>query len=92
MVHTLASDDQYRGSSRGHEDRSSLCNYRFGRARATRGHGRAALSRVSGHLRTMIEAIAVSKLRRMEREHELSGVRRNRSNDGGPRKSRPAER
>ena len=78
MVHTLTSDDRYRALSRGNENQSSPGGYRFGRVRGTRGHGRAALSRVSSYLKTMIAAIANSKLRRMERELELSGIRRDR--------------
>jgi hypothetical protein len=90
MVDYLTSDDGYR--SRGNENRSPLGGYRFGRAGGTHGHGRAALSRVSGYLKTMIEAIANSKLRRMERELELRGINRDRANDGWTRKSQPTER
>ena len=92
MVRTLTSDDQYRGSSRGHENRSSLGGYRFGRARGTHGHGRAALSRVSGYLKTVIEAVANSKLRRMERELELRGIHRDRAYENWMRQAPPAER
>jgi hypothetical protein len=92
MVHTLISDDQYRGSSRGQENRPSLGGYRFGRARGTYGHGRAALSRVGGYLKTMIEAIANSKLRRMERELELRGIHRDRVHESWMRQAPPAER
>jgi len=74
MVHTLTSADRDRGLSRGNENHSSLAGYRFGRARGMHGHGRAALSRVSNYLKTMIEAIANSKLRRMQRELELRGI------------------
>ena len=81
MVHILASDDRYRRPSHGNENRSSLAGYRFGRARGSHGHGRAALSRVGGYLKTMIEAIANSKLRRMERELELRGISCDRAND-----------
>jgi hypothetical protein len=92
MVHTLTSDDQHRGSSRGHEDRSSLGGYRFGRVRGTHRHGRAALNRLSGYLKTMIEAVANSKLRRMERELELRGIHRDRVHEGWMRQAPPAER
>jgi hypothetical protein len=84
MAYDLISDDGHRGPSRGNENRSSLSSYRFGRARGVHGHGRAALSR-AGYLKTVIEAIANSKLRRMERELELRGIRRDRANDGWKR-------
>jgi hypothetical protein len=89
MVHYLTSDDRCRGLSDGNENRSSRSGYRFGRARGSHGHGRAALNRVSGYLKTVIEAIANSKLRRMERELELRGIHRDRSNDSWTRKSQP---
>jgi hypothetical protein len=92
MAHDFTSDDGYRGLSGGKESRSSLSGYRFGRARGTHGHGRAASSRVSGYLKTMIEAIANAKLRRMERELELQGIYRDRATDSWTPKSQPAER
>jgi len=93
MAHYLTSDDRSRGLSCGSENRSSLSGYRFGRARGAHGHGRAALSRVSGYLKSLIEAIANSKLRRMERELELRGIYRDRANDSWlTHKSQPAER
>jgi hypothetical protein len=94
MSHFLASDDKYRDSIYDEDDRLHRINkrnspgdYRFGRI-----HGRAASSRIGGCLKSMIEVIANSKLRRMERELELHGVRRDRLN-GRPvaLKSRPAE-
>jgi hypothetical protein len=75
MAHYLTSDDKYRGLPYGDEDRSSLGGYQFGRTHGKRVRGRAALSRVNGYLKAMIEAIANSKLRRMERELELRGIR-----------------
>ena len=58
-------------------------DYRFGRVnrKRLRVHARTALRRVNGYLQTMIEAIANSKLRRMERELELRGIRFDRSNN-----------
>ncbi len=70
-------------------------DYRFGRTHGTRVrvHARTALRRVNGYLKNMIEAIANAKLRRMERELELRGIRYDRPNDSWEtRKSRPAER
>ena len=58
-----------------------------------RVHARGALGRVNGYFRSMIEAIANAKLRRMERELELRGIRFDRSNESwAARKSRPTER
>jgi hypothetical protein len=51
--------------------------YRSGRTpgRSAGLHSRSALRRVSFYLRSTIEAIANAKLRRMERELELRGIR-----------------
>jgi hypothetical protein len=81
MVDFLASDDKYRGSFRGDDGRSDPSVYQFARASSARGRGRAALNRVNGYFKTMIEAIASAKLRRMERELELLGIRFDRAND-----------
>jgi hypothetical protein len=88
MTHYLTSDDKYRGLSHGDEHRY-FGGYRFGRTRGKRVRGRTALSRVNGYLKAMIEAIADSKLRRMERELELRGIRYHRSDDGRICKSQP---
>jgi hypothetical protein len=40
-----------------------------------RARARIALSRVNGYLKNMIEAIANAKVRRMQRELELRGIR-----------------
>jgi hypothetical protein len=54
----------------------SLGDYRFGRThgKRVRVHARSALRRVNGYLKNMIEALANSKMRRMEREFELRGI------------------
>ena len=53
-----------------------------GRAGNAQASTRAALfSRVNGFFKNMIEAIANSKLRRMERELELRGIRYDREKD-----------
>ena len=82
MAHFLVSDDQYRdliyqddrsrrfGPSK--SIRRSLGDYRFGRTHGKPARG--SLGRVNGYFKRMIEAIANSKLRRMERELELRGV------------------
>lgn len=79
MAHFLVSDDQYRDLIYDNDRRShrvgpgqSLGDYRFGRARCKSAHG--PLHRISGYFRNMIEAVANSKLRRMERELELRGI------------------
>jgi hypothetical protein len=78
MAHFLVSDDRFRDRIYGDDRRSyrlnprqALGEYRFGRSKAAHG----PLTRVNGTFRRMVEAIANSKLRRMERELELRGVR-----------------
>ena len=58
-------------------------DYRFGRMRGKRlgVRARTALRRVNGYLKNMIEAIANAKLRRMQRELELRGIRFGRRNE-----------
>ncbi len=102
MSHFLNSDDKYRDLLYGDDYRSYLMarskspdGYKFGRiqGRRVRVHARSALRRVNGYFRSMIEAIANSKLRRMERELELRGIRFDRSNESWVAgKSRPTER
>jgi hypothetical protein len=82
MAHFLVSDDQYRDliyqDDRSHRFgpsksmRRSPGDYRFGRAHGKPARG--SLGRVNGYFKRVIEAIANSKLRRMERELELRGV------------------
>src|SRR5258708_12041774 len=57
--------------------------YRFGRTPGRRAgvHSRSALRRVGFYFRSTIEAIANAKLRRMERELELRGIRPGRWRD-----------
>jgi hypothetical protein len=83
MAHFLVSDDRYRDliydDDRSHRISSSKSmrkspgDYRFGRAHGKPARG--SQSRVNGYFKRMIEAIANSKLRRMERELELRGIR-----------------
>jgi hypothetical protein len=91
MTHHLTGDDRWRGLPRSRENRPSAGGYRFGRVRGSHGRGRAALSRVGGYLKTMIEAIADSKLRRMQRELELRGIYHDPALDSWMRKSQPTE-
>ena len=76
MSHFLA-DEKYRDLIYDDDYRSYLMaqrnapgGYRFGRTQAKRVRVRArtALRRFNGYFKTMIEAIANSKLRRMQRE------------------------
>jgi hypothetical protein len=99
MAHFLTSDEKYRDLIHDDDYRSyrggSPGGYRFGRTqrKRVRVHARAAFRRVNGYLKNMIEAIANSKLRRMERELELRGIRYDRpSASWAARKHRPAER
>ena len=87
MSHYLTNDDRYRDLLYGDDYREYLVarsksadDYRFGRTRGKRARVRArtALRRVTGYFSTMIEAIAHSKLRHMEHELELRGMRRDR--------------
>ena len=89
----LTYDEAYRWYLTTRSDPPS--DHRFGRThgKRVRVHARTALRRVNGYLKNMIEAIANAKLRRMERELELRGIRYDRPNDSWEtRKSRPAER
>ena len=103
MAHLLAGDDDknrdltydeaYRWYLITRTDPTS--DYRFGRTQGKRLRVRArtALRRVNGYLQTMIEAIADSKLRRMQRELELRGIRHDQPNSSWKTlKPRPAER
>jgi hypothetical protein len=101
MSYFLTGDEKDRDLIYGDDYRSYLLarshsstRYRFGRIRRKRIrlHARVALSRVNGYFQNMIEAIADAKLRRMERELELRGIRYDRPNDSrAVRESQPAE-
>jgi hypothetical protein len=102
MSHYLTNDDKLRDLLYGDDYREYLMarsrsadGYRFGRTPGKRAriHARSALRHVSGYFSSMIEAIANSKLRRMERELELRGIRFDRaSKNWVTGKSRPAGR
>jgi hypothetical protein len=48
--------------------------YRFGRNARRPGGGRAALNRINGYLKRLIDQIADAKMRGMLRELELRGI------------------
>ena len=101
MAHLLSGDDKNRDLTYDDAYRSYLITrsdspseYRFGRThgKRLRVRARTALRRVNGYLQTMIEAIANSKLRRMERDLELRGIRFKRRNESREtRASQPAD-
>lgn len=67
--------------------------YRFGSTQQKSGGARVALARVHGYLKKMIEAIAHSKLKRMQRELALRGIRYDRASESWiTRRSQPRER
>jgi hypothetical protein len=77
MAHLLVSDEKYRDLIDGHDGPSrcpkSPSDYRFGRIQGKPVRG--SLHYVTGTFRRLVEAIVNSKLRRMERELELRGIR-----------------
>ena len=101
MAHYLTDDEKYRDLIYGDYYRSYLMarshssdGYRFGRTQGKRFgvQARRALGGIQGYLKNMIEAIANSKLRRMERELELRGISFDRPGDRWvTRKSGPTE-
>jgi hypothetical protein len=102
MSHFLTNDDEYRDLIYGGDDyraylmarSKSADDYRFGRTQGKRArvHARNALRHVTGDFKPMIEAMANAKLRRMERELELRGIRFDRANNNWlARKSQPTE-
>jgi hypothetical protein len=101
MAHSFTGDDKFSDLSYDDDYRSYLISrrdssgdYRFARTqmRRDRIRMRNAFRRVNGFLKTMIEAIANSKVRRMQRELELRGVRFDKGSDNWvARDSRPSE-
>lgn len=84
MAHLITSDDKYPDFSHNASYRSYLISrtgpppdYQFGRTQGKRFriHARSALRHVNGYFRTIIEAIANAKLKRLERELQLRGIR-----------------
>jgi hypothetical protein len=90
MAHSFTGDDKFRDLCYDDDYRSYLISrrdspgdYRFARTQMRRDRIRVrnAFRRVNGFLKTMIEAIANSKVRRMQRELELRGIRFDRDTD-----------
>jgi hypothetical protein len=71
----LGYDDDYRFYLITRRDASG--DYRFARkhGKRIRVHARNALRRVNGYFKNMIEAISAAKVRRMERDLGLRGIR-----------------
>jgi hypothetical protein len=69
----LGYDDDYRFYLLTRRDASG--DYRFGRTQGKRVRVRNALRCVNGYFKNMIEAISDAKVRRMERELGLRGIR-----------------
>lgn len=83
MAHLVTSDSDYRDLTYDDAYRMYLItrtdspnDYRFGRTGTKRAHvhARRAACRVNKFVKNMIEAIANSKLRRIERKLELRGI------------------
>ncbi|WP_136623547.1 hypothetical protein [Bradyrhizobium centrolobii] len=55
--------------------------YRFGSVHVQCGRGRAALNCINGYLKNLIATIASVKVRRMQRELELRGIRFDAANE-----------
>ena len=90
MAHSFTGDDKFPDLSYDDDYRSYLISrrdssgdYRFARTQMRRDRIRIrnALRRVNDYLKTMIEAIANSKVRRMQRELELRGIRFDKDSD-----------
>ena len=93
MAHYHTSDERYRDLIHDDDDRTDPGAYRFGRTHGQRIRGQTALNRINGYLKTMIDAIASAKVRRMQRELALRGIRYDPLNNRWVvRKSQPTER
>jgi len=101
MTYLFGSDEQHRDLVYDDDYRAYLItrsnsdgDYRFARAhgKRVRVRVRSALRRVNGFLKNLIAAIADSKVRRMQRELGLRGIRYDRPNDNWvTRRCGPAE-
>ena len=77
MAHLFVSDEKYRdliyGDGGASHRPKSASDYRFGRIQDKPVRG--SLHHVTGTFKRFVEAVVNSKLRRMERELELRGIR-----------------
>ena len=90
---TVLSSELGAGSRREGTSVQNAGGYRFGRPHRKHARGRTAFSWVNGYLKNLIEAIANAKVRRMQRELELRGIRYDPVNNRWVvRTSQPAER
>jgi hypothetical protein len=80
MACYLTSDDKYRGTSREGTE-SNLGGHELARGRVTGSNGRSVLSRLTGYLSSLVEAVADAKIRHTRRELELNGVRLDQSDE-----------
>jgi hypothetical protein len=71
----LGYDDDYRFYLITRRDGSGDCRFARKHGKRIRVHARNALRRVNGYFKNMIEAISDAKVRRMERELGLRGIR-----------------
>ena len=80
MAYYLTSDDKYRGPScEGTEWNPGGRGFAHGRL--TGSNGCSVLSRFTGYLSSLVDAVAEAKMRRMRRELELNGVRLDQSDE-----------
>lgn len=99
MTYLLGSDEEHRDLVYDDDYRAYLITRSAGDDRFARSQGkrarvrmRSAVRRVNGFLRNLIAAIADSKIRRMQRELGLRGIRYDRPNDNWvTRNSGPTE-
>ena len=80
MVYGLTRNDKSRGPSYEGNESNPRSNG-FARGRATGGHERSALSRLTGYLSSFVKAVADAKMRRVRRELELRGIRLEQSDE-----------
>lgn len=101
MAHLITSDEDYRDLTHDEAYRTYLITrsgssgeYRFGRTQRKRArvHARNAWRRINGYFKNMIEAIADSKMRRMQRELALRGIRLHRISNDWVVRTEPTER